>query len=555
MKNPILKRNLSMNRQSISPLTVPRSLRGHEISTLTSMPAGRMVPIAAVPILREDQVRRGRIRLSFEMHETAEILMNAVHCTVKAYLVPYLAFERFTGMDDLNRSYQGEPRVEGEQPILFFHMEERGPIGTNEIIERMGLHAKPGELINTAYVEAYNEIFNYRAKNRSLNIPLRDRLDKTLAPAFWRHDRYKHIVPDFDQAMIDGEVALNVTDSHMPVRGIGKLDGQYDYPYVDYSVREAGDSAGSSQQYAKAQVIGTDNAQRSFYVEENPDNPGYPNIFAELRAEGITVSLSNIEAAKKTAAFARLREQYNGHTDDYIVDMLMSGLSVPEQAYKQPMLLASQETVFGLSKRYASDGANLTESVVNGATFVDLNFVVPRVNTGGVIMVVAECVPDQLFERQADPLLITSRPDQLPEYLRDELDPEKVDTVYCSYVDVDHDTPNAVFGYEPLNAKWDIKARRVGGRFYRPEVDASFDEDRQRIWACEVQNPTLSEDFYLSSEVHTKPFADQNQDPFEVVAVGQLVIEGNTVFGGALIEASDNYAQILEEVPLEKIEK
>ena len=195
--------------------------------------------------------------------------------------------------------------------------------------------------------------------------------------------------------------------------------------------------------------------------------------------------------------------------------MLMGGLTVPEQGLQQqPILVGQQSTIFGLSKRYASDGANLTESVVNGATFVDLNINIPRISTGGIVMIVAECVPDQLFERQQDPLLFTSSTEQLPEFLRDELDPEKVDTVFCGYVDVDHDTPNAVFGYEPLNAKWDIKARRVGGRFLRPEVDAGFDEDRQRIWACEVQNPTLSRDFYLSWDVHTKPFADQNQDPF-----------------------------------------
>ena len=168
--NSIMRRNQDMNRQSTSPINVPRSLRGHEVSTLTSMPAGRMVPVAAMPLLREDAVRRGKVRLSFEMHETAEILMNAVHCNVKAYVVPYLAFDRFNGMDDLNRSYQGVPLREGEEAIPFFEMEQRGAVGTNEILERMGLHAKPDQMVNTAYVEAYNKIWNYRASNRSLNI-------------------------------------------------------------------------------------------------------------------------------------------------------------------------------------------------------------------------------------------------------------------------------------------------------------------------------------------------------------------------------------------------
>jgi hypothetical protein len=549
MKN-IIRRNQSMNRQTTSPMRVPRSLRGHEISTLTSLPAGRVVPVAAMPLLREDAVRRGRMRLSFEMHETAEILMNAVHCNVKAYFVPFLAFDRFQGMDDLNRSYAGEPPREGDPVIPFFETEVRGAVGTNPILEYLGLHAQSTDEINTAYVEAYNQIWNYRATRRSLNIEHRARLDKTLAPAFWQHDRYKHIVPDFDQAMIDGEVALNVADAKLPVRGIGKYTTTFYHAATN--VRESGKKIATYDSYSL--VDGSD-VNNHFYVQADPEDESFPNIFAELAENGITVSLSNIDAAKKTAAFAKLREQYNGHDDEYIIDMLMNGLRVPEQAYRQPILLASQKTIFGLSKRYAADGANLTESVVNGATYVDLTVRMPRVETGGIVMVVAECVPDQLFERQQDPLLFTTAVEQLPSYLRDELDNEKVDTVYNAYVDVDHDTPEAVFGYEPLNAKWDVKARRVGGRFLRPEVDASFDEDRQRIWSSEVQNPTLSEDFYLASEIHTKPFADQTQDPFEVVASGQLVIEGNTVFGPALIEASDNYEQVLAEKPTETIEK
>lgn len=545
---PLKRRDQDMNRRSTRPLNVPRSLRGHEVSTLTSMPAGRMVPIWAAPLLREDQVRRGRVRMSFEMHETAEILMNAVHCSVKAYLVPFLAFERFLGMDDLNRSYMGQIPREGVSLVPFFDTEVRGAIGTNKVLEYLGLHAAETDTINTAYNEAYNLIWNHRATNRSLNIAHRDVTDKTLAPAFWKHDRYKHIVPDFDQAMIDGEVALNVVNAQMPVVGLGlqgtaSVAGSNYYDAGGNVIGAAGSDPGGGNIFIRTEASGAIGAAN------------LPQIFAEMQENGITVSLSNIDAAKKTVAFAKLREQYNGHSDEWLIDMLMSGLTVPEQAMKQPMLLASKSTIFGLSKRYASDGANLTESVVNGATFVDIDIRVPSVPSGGVIMCVAECVPDQLFERQQDPLLHTLDVPSLPEYLRDELDPEKVDTVLNAYVDTDHGTPAGVFGYEPLNAKWDVKSRRVGGRFFRPEVDGTLDEDRQRIWSVEVADPALSEDFYISTTINTKPFADTVQDPFECLASGGLVVEGNTVFGPALVEASDNYAKVLEVVPTDTIQK
>jgi len=544
----VRSRKQSINRQTTTPLNVPRSLRGQEVRTITSMPAGRMVPVAGIPLLREDRVRAGRVRLSFEMHETAEILMNPVHVGVKAYLVPYLAFDRFDGMDDLNRSYKGVAREEGEDPIPFFETKAFG--NGNAIYKHMGLHAKADAKVNTAYLEAYNRIWNYRATNRSPDIEERERLDETLAPAFWRHDRYRHIVPDYDQALIDGEIALNVINSKIPVRGLG-LSGQTGgwYDLNNLSVRETGRD---HVQYPSSMKIAGHG--HDIYIREDADKEGFPDIFAEMAESGISITLSNIEAAKKTAAFARLRQKYEGFDDDYIISMLMDGLTIPEQMYKQPMLISSKRTIFGMSKRYASDGDNLTESVVNGATFMDINLTIPRVPTGGVIMVVAEAVPDQLFERQEDPLLMTTDVEELPQFLRDETDPEKVDVVKNSFVDVDHDNPDDVFGYAPLNYKWDIKAARIGGRFYRPEVDASFDEDRQRFWASEVQNPTLSEDFYLASEIHTKPFADREQDPFEVVALGQIVIEGNTVFGGALQESS-HYEEVSKVVPTDYVER
>ena len=123
------------------------------------------------------------------------------------------------------------------------------------------------------------------------------------------------------------------------------------------------------------------------------------------------------------------------------------------------------------------------------------------------------------------------------------------------YVDLDHDTPTATFGYAPLNHEWAHAGPQIGGRFYRPAVDAAFDEDRQRIWAVETQNPVLSEDFYLCTTMHTKPFVVTNQDPFEALMRGEAMIQGNTVFGGLLIEANNDYDEVAAEAPVDRIVK
>lgn len=540
-----------MNRMRTQPLVAPRTMRRQSARGITSLPAGKMVPIAAFPILREDAVKSGRLRFSFEQMETAEVLMNSINVRMMAYFVPMLALDRFNGsMDQLNLSYEGKPPVEGAAVVPYIEQAAFGAHGSNLIYKYIGLHGRPTQMVNTAYLEAYNQIWNFRAKNRSPDLALRTRLQSDLAPAFWAHEQFRHMVPDFDQAIIDGEVPLNVVNANMPVRGIGLLNNSVTQTVTRYEtgggsvtgpgwfVRDGGTTPGVGQTHV---AIGSD-----VY--------GAPNVFAELQANGITVSLSNIEMARKTQAFAELRRQYNQH-DDYIINLLMDAISIPEQAFKQPMLLSEKRTIFGQSKRYASDAGNLTESVVNGMTALDMSIQLPRVNMGGVIMVVAEITPDQLFERQEDPFLTALSVDDLPQYLRDTLDPEKVDVVKNGRLDASHANPNATFAYEPLNGRWNIDTPRVGGLFHRPTANTSFDEDRQRIWAVETLNPTLSTDFYLCTNMHTKPFVVTNRDPFEVVSQGDIYIEGNTVFGGHLVEATNDYQEVLAEVPQNRIEK
>lgn len=547
-------------RVSTQPIQTPRSQRLHDLRCLTSLPAGRMVPLAAVPILREESVTRGQCRVTFEMSETVEVLVNAINVRVLAYFVPHLAFERFDGMDSFNRSYMGIPEPGGSTVIPFFEKVAAPAPGIegNEVLYYLGKHYRTGQMINMAYNEAYNTIWNFRAKNRSPDIAPRTRLDHTLAPAFWQHQNFAHIVPDFDQAVIDGEVALNVVNSKMPVKGMG-FTGTVAAGAAITDVRESGSSAVTSYPvgYNVTDAAGVIDQPWKTHISARAAAGGFPDIWAELQDNGITVSLSNIDMARRTQAFAKLRKQYSGHTDEYIIDLLMAGIHIPDEAWKQPMLLSDRNTVFGMSKRYASDSGNLTESVVNGATFIDVSFTVPRNPIGGTVMILAEIAPEQLFERQKDPYLHIDTIEDLPEFIRDTLDPEKVEAVPNDYVDIDHDTPTATFGYAPLNYRWAKSGPSVGGRFYRPTVDAAFDEDRQRIWAVETQNPVLSEDFYLVTTMHYKPFVvtDVDIDPFEALTRGVISITGNTVFGGLLIEATDDYAKMVEEQPVDRIEK
>lgn len=552
---------MNINRKTTSPLAFPRTTRRQYSQNMTSLPAGRMVPLAAVPLFREDACS-GRLNFAFEMNETAEMIMNAVYVNVKAYLVPWLAFERFDGsLDVFNRSYNGQPQIDGGSVIPFFDTHTMGARGSRPIYEYLGLHALSTTNVNTMYAEAYNAIWNHRAQARSKAITKRNRTDTSLAPAFWNHQQWAHLVPDFDQAVIDGEVALNVVASQLALKRAGATAGNIPVTTNTLPVRMTGAGtanntmrAASGSQNVTLTTAATASGDLAFGAETGLQ-ASLAGVTAEMAANGITISLSNIEMARKTQAFARIREQYVGFDDNWIIDMLMDGLSIPDQALKQPMLLAETSNVFGMNKRYSTDATALSKSAVNGSTMAQMSVRVPRLMTGGVVMIVAEIVPEQLFERSEDPFFTVTTPTALPEALRDTLDPEKVDVVRNGRIDVRHSTPNGTFAYEPMNARWNKIESRIGGRFYRPESNTTTDDARQHLWTVETVNPVLSADFFICTNIHQKPFLDTVTDPFQSVTIVDFNIEGNTQFGGVLVEALNNYNAVRAVAPTDRIVK
>lgn len=518
---------------------VPLSVRTDIKRCLTSGKAGKVLPLAYVPLLREDRAT-GNLRVRLEMMETVEMLMNAVHVEVRADFIPFLAFERFDGLREFNKSYKRENGLGEIEPIPFFEMI---PFTTNHEIHRtLGIHA--GTQVNGAVTEAYNVLVNYWRKARSENLPVRARMASTVARGFWQHTDMAHIVPDFDQAMIEGEVPLTIVTPDLPVRGIGYHptinDGTSNSGLVD--IRGTGTRNGM---FSNTDTIG---------IEVNPQTQ-LPAIFAEMENAGLSVSLANIDRIRKTQAFAEIRQKYHGIDDDHIIDLLMDGIRVPEEQLSQPIMLDRKKTIMGYNRRYATDAANLAESVTQGETFVDLRFRTPPMNTGGIILVTAQIVPEQLFERKRDKFLYTTNPDQLPATIRDFLDPEKVERVPNEFVDVKHSEPDETFGYAPLNHEWKRNLVNIGGKYYRPDIDLPADEERQKFWAAEIADPTLTEDFYLVNDLHQKVFVDTQSDPFEITTRGVVNVVGRTVFGKGLMEADDDYEIIDAQVDDQRVDK
>jgi hypothetical protein len=534
-----------------SAYTPPRTTRTDETVFLSSMEMGKINPVMYFPLLREDQVNNGRVRLAVNTTELTEMPLNGIAVTAHVWLVPHLALEQFNGsLDRLNKAYTGTQDVDGVVPTYF----EKNKYfdGTNVVTSAtpstmdtagdtaafyklMGIHTT-GDVNNTL-VQALNITTNQRYQYLSKSLAMRNEFDHSLPKATWPLNQLKYIVPDFDEKMINGEFKIRDLSFKAPVISANYYNPS-SYPSMKYPLT-------SSETPTTVNNVTTPDGDTLTTAYE------FDEIWAEMTGGGdVTISLADIENARKTAAFARLRAKFEGRmSDDDIVDLLMSGIQVPMSALKEALLLQKVTVPMVYDQQYATDAANLDDSVTRGYATVDLNFRAPKVNTGGIILVTLECVPEQLYERKQDCWLNTTTVGELPDFLTDYLDPQKVEAVQNKYVDTNHTDPDGIFGYAPLNYKWmDRKSTNVGGKYYRPATDA-YDENRARIITMETSSSmTLNEDFYLVSGMHKKMFADQITEGLEVSGRAAVKISGNTVFGTALMEATNDYEVIDAEV-------
>lgn len=527
------------NRMKTDPIPVVRQHRPVRVRNFTTVAPGKIVPIGAFGLLRGDSCS-GRVEVAIEMAETYEVLFNPMHARVNAWFVPKVALDRFQrNKTYFERSAVGDPitNEEGAPTIPFL---ETHPYDINPLYKHMGIPELVGRNVVTDYRESYNQIVRFAYLQRSKSLAERLLDDTTLATAIWGPNAFSSMVPNFDIGMIAGATPLTVVQADIPVQGIGFSNVAGNAGPVSFKETEGG---GAARPYGAYRV--TD--QSGISIEATgQDASAAPLVYAKLSQDGISVALANIDQARKLVEWAKMREQYEGHRDPYILETLMAGLPIDEQSWMMPMLLDSKMVEFSQVKRMATDGANLSNGVANGLVVTDLGVNVPQNPYGGVVMFTIEAIPEQLYERQADPYFSTTDLNELPRYDRDVMNPMPVVAVKNREVDVSHTTPEGRFAYAERNWKWANNPSRVGGDLFAPNADAPTAIDRRVIYPTEVANPALNTEFYLATTLGRQVFVDQTRDPFKVGIGGMLDVMGLTVIG-EVHESEANYDAVRAE--------
>lgn len=516
-------------RMSTEPVPVVRQTRPIPIRVVTTLKPGKFVPIAAIPLLREDGVQ-GSLPFAVDMRETYEFLINRTNLRVTSVFMSHLAHERFQKNPTFyHKSYMGEAPMDGETVIPFVRTAAFTATPANDEIARaLGLIAKAGQLVNTSYHETYVTTWNFLARQRSKDIEPLLLTSTALAPAFWGENNMSEIVPDFDDALIAGEVPLTVTS--------GRLGVKTDAP-VAGAITVTRGAVNSNLDYTSAVRVAATTAGTA--VNE---------LYTEMETNGIVVSLANLEQARKLVSWAKLREQYEGHTDEWIIDTLMQGYHIEDQEFMQPIVLDQVMVPFQQALRYSTDHDNMDSKATNGVARGSINIHVPPNIYGGVVMVFAEVIPEQLFERQPDPYFTATSVDDFPNYFRDALDPMPVEKVLNKHVDAMHATPDGLFGYARKNWRWLKWPFRVGGDLWASVTGTTTTEARREIWPTDVDNPKLAEEFFLATTLGVTPFIDVTRNQFKIAMNGIATITGLTIIG-AVHESEANYDKVRADAP------
>jgi len=540
-----------MARQNTSPVAFQRQPRVDTAVTRTSARAGDVRPIAYMPILREDSAS-GKVGIDLELAEMPRPLINGVHANIQAWFVPKSAMPQFSGYDEFMHSYQGQDiKALGSTdrtPPPFFTMltaGDRSLIAASEFFKTLGIHVPTSANVSTDLVDAFNLVYNFRLAAHSSRLTRKDycaeNLSNALAlpPAFWPSGRFSRVVPDYERALILGSLDLDVAAGQMPVAGITRQ-----------GVMNSTSSACWLDNEPTYQLI----HQGTNGIKFDLPHGAATQIYADMAEQTIGTSLADIDYARKTQAFAKLRSSMAGNdatgfdNDDAIIAELMQGFSVPEDQFKRPWLLDSVRTSFGFVERHATDAANLDASVTKGVLSAQLSINLPRQNTGGVIIVTCEVLPDRIDERQTDEWLHISTVSELPDALRDVQRPEPVDMVLKRRLDAAHTAPDELYGYEPMNDVWNREFTRLGGEYYQANPLAPWTEQRSAIWQANIVNPTFSSDHWLCpSPFPHDVFSDTLADAYDVTVRHSISVSGLTQIGDVLAENNDDYVAITAE--------
>ena len=206
-----------------------------------------------------------------------------------------------------------------------------------DLLDHMGLPLVANKPINAMPIRAFNLIFNEWFRDQDL-VAERQLDDVTLPLAAWQRDYFTTARPWTQKGP-------NVTlplGGDAPVYGLAAQTG--DFPTTNQTVRETG---GRDSVYAQAKSAGSQTVPgQQIWMEEDPSNPGYPYMRADLA----NASSATINEVREAYAIQRFQEARAAWGSRYVEYLKRLGANPADARLQRPELIATGRSRVNISE-------------------------------------------------------------------------------------------------------------------------------------------------------------------------------------------------------------